>query len=118
MAPYVTRGQTVFVGGRPYLVAYHLPAAGLNLGMLLQAVATKTPAAAALNEETTVPLTLLDLTNIGHLDDIQLFDLKAEIAESENLVKMIANAIKSDSGKPAPSPSSPPKGEATKPKTE
>ena len=54
---YVTQGRTVSASGQVYLVAYHLPSAGLDLSLLLQALATKTPpAAAVLTSENPFPL--------------------------------------------------------------
>jgi hypothetical protein len=116
---YVTRGQTVSIGDRSYLVAYHLPAGGLDLATLLQAVISKSPpTAAVLSEESSLQLSLLELKNLATLDDIRPFDMSLEIRESENVAKMVANALKTESGKPASSPATPPKGEPSKPAPE
>jgi hypothetical protein len=98
---YVTKGQTVSIGGRTYLVAYHLPAIGLDLGMLLKAAATKAPPTAlALSADSTVPLSLLDTGSIGTIDDVRAFDLPAEIASSEKAIRALADLIKSQSPDP------------------
>ena len=92
---YLTKGQTVVANGRTYLVAYHLPAFGLDLGALLQALAAKTaPTSAALNADTALPLSLLDLQTIGSLDDVRAFDMQAEIAESEKAIRMATELLK------------------------
>lgn len=106
---YVTKGQTVVANGKTYLVAYHLPAFGLDIGALLQALAAKTsPAAAVLNADTSLPLSLLDLQSVGSLDDVRLFDAQAEIAESEKALRMASELLKSQGGSSAgnaPAPS-------------
>ena len=107
---YLTKGQTVRAEGRVYLVAYSLPGGGLDLPALIQALATKSPPAmTTLTAETTLPLSLLDVKSIGTLDDIQAFDLKREIAESEKLLQTVANALKNAGGeeKKATEPATP-----------
>jgi hypothetical protein len=112
---YVTKGQTVVANGRTYLLAYHLPAFGLDFGALLQALAAKTPpTSAALNPETVLPLSLLDLQTIGSLDDVRVFDLQAEIAESEKAIRLAAGLLKSQGGGSSTSESKPPKSESDK----
>jgi hypothetical protein len=92
---YVTRGQTVSAGGQIYLVAYHLPNTGLDLNGLLQAVAIgKPPQPAVLTPETVLPLALLDLRTVGSLNDVRVFDLKAEIAESEATARRVGLLFK------------------------
>ena len=96
---YVTKGQTVSANGQVYLVAYHLPGGGLDLPTLLQSMATKSPPpASVLTPETTLPLSLLDVKTTGTLDDIRVFDMKREIADSEKLFQTIVSAIKASSG--------------------
>lgn len=96
---YVTKGQTVGLHGRTYLVAYHLPAFGVDVGALLQALAAKTaPSAAVLSPESTLPLSLLDLQSVGNLDDIRIFDMQGEIAESEKAIRLATELFKSQSG--------------------
>jgi len=92
---YLTLGQTASTGGQIYLIAYHLPNTGLDLNMLSQAVATgRPPEPAVLAPETVLPLALLDLRTVGSLDDVRVFDLKAEIAESEANARMIGLLFK------------------------
>ncbi len=96
---YVTRGQTASAHGQTYLIAYHLPTAGLDLGLLLQAVATKTPpAGAALTPESTLSLSLLDVRAIGSLEDASAFDLKRELTQSDNMVKALTALLKAGEG--------------------
>jgi hypothetical protein len=96
---YVTKGQTVVTHGRTYIVAYHLPAFGLDIGGLLQALAAKTPpTSAALHADTLLPLSLLDLQSLGSLDDVSVFDMQAEIADSEKAIRIASELLKSQSG--------------------
>ncbi len=92
---YLTQGQTASAGGQTYLIAYHLPNTGLDLNMLVQAVAMGKPLQpSVLTPETLVPLALLDLRTVGSLDDVRVFDLKTEIAESEANAKTIGLLFK------------------------
>jgi len=96
---YVTKGQTASAHGQTYLIAYHLPAAGLDLGMLLQAVATKTPpTAAVLNPESALSLSFLDLRMVGSLEDVSAFDMKREISDTESAVKALSGLLKAGEG--------------------
>jgi len=96
---YLTKGRTASSHGRSYLVAYHLANAGLDLHMLLQAVATKTPPAeAVLTPESTLSLSLLDVRTIGSLEDVSAFDIKREINDSENAVKALTALLKAGEG--------------------
>ena len=102
---YLTKGQTVSVNDRVYLIAYHMPAGGLNVQALIESLATKTPPAApTLGAETTIPLSLLDLESVGSLDDVRAFDVKTEIAESEKLFKAISTALSAAGGSSAKAP--------------
>jgi hypothetical protein len=96
---YLTKGQTVSALGQVYLVAYRMPGSGLDFPALIQALATKAPPqVTTLTPETELPLSLLDVPNLGSLDDIRAFDLKREIAESEKLTQTIGSALKAASG--------------------
>ena len=96
---YVTKGQTTSSHGRTYLISYHLPTAGLDLTMLLQAVATKTPpTAAVLTPESTLSLSLLDVRIIGSLEDVSVFDMQREIIQNENALKALTNLLKAGEG--------------------
>jgi hypothetical protein len=96
---YVKKGETVTAQGRAYLVAYHLPVAGLDIGKLLQAVASKAaPSGAALTPETNLPLSLLDLQSIGSIEDVTPFDAQAAVTESEQALRALADLVKSQSG--------------------
>jgi hypothetical protein len=92
---YLTTGQTVSVNDQVYLVAYHVPGAGLDIPTLLQAAATKSlPTAGVLTPGSVLPLTLLDVKSIGSLEDIRVFDMQYEIAESEKLASAMAAVVK------------------------
>jgi hypothetical protein len=96
---YLTKGETESAGGQTYLVAYGIPGNGLQLSGLVQALVSQTPPVpATLSTETTLSLALLDLKSVGSLDDIRVFDLKREIAESEKAAQAIAAALKSAAG--------------------
>jgi len=104
---YVTKGQTASANGQVYLVAYHLPSAGLDLNLLLQAVATKTPpTSAVLTPESTLPLSLLAVRAAGSLEDVRPFDAKWEIDESAKAAKALSTLLKGDEG--AKKPAKPP----------
>ncbi len=103
---YVTQGQIASTPGHSYLVAYHLPSAGLDIGKLLQVVATKAPpAAAVLTLDTPLPLSLLELDTVGSIEDVRPFDASAEITESENALRVFQELLKGQSqGEPKKSP--------------
>ncbi len=102
---YVTQGQTASFGGQVYLIAYHLPSSGLDLNMLLQAVAAKQPPQPAVfTPETVLPLALLDLRTVGSIDDVRAFDLKVEIAESEANARLIGLLFKALAAPPKEPP--------------
>jgi len=101
---YVTRGQTVSANGQTYLVAYILPSTALNLNTLLQAVATKTPPEMqVLTPESSLSLSLLNVRSIASIEDVRAFDMKSEIAQSQEAAKKLADLIKAaaEAGKPA-----------------
>jgi hypothetical protein len=96
---YVTQGRTASANEQTYLIAYHLPLAGLDLSILLQAIAAKTPPeAAALTPESTLGLSLLNVRAIGSLEDVSPFDLKRELSQSENAIKALTALLKSSEG--------------------
>jgi hypothetical protein len=96
---YVTRGQTASAHGQTYLVAYHLPMAGLDLSALLQAVATKTPPTnAVLTPDSSLSLSLLDVRAISGFDDVRAFDAQREITESEQAFKALLTLLKGGDG--------------------
>jgi len=101
---YVTRGQTVSANGQTYLAAYILPSTALNLNTLLQAVATKTlPKMQVLTPESSLSLSLLNVRSIASIEDVRAFDMKSEIAQSQEAAKKLADLIKAaaEAGKPA-----------------
>jgi len=92
---YLTTGQTVSVNDQVYLVAYHVPGAGLDIPALLQVAVTKSlPTAGVLTPDSVLPLSLLDVKSIGSLEDIRIYDMQYEIAESEKLARAMAAVLK------------------------
>jgi hypothetical protein len=104
---YVTKGQTVSVNGQAYLVAYHLPSTAMDLTTLLQAAATKTmPELQVLTPESSLRLSLLNVRDIVSIEDVRVFDMKWEIAQSQEAAQKLINLIKaaSEGAKPAKTP--------------
>jgi hypothetical protein len=114
---YVTKGQTVSVNGQAYLVAYRLPSTGMDLITVLLAVATKTqPEMQVLTPESSLRLSLLNVRDIGSIEDVRVFDMKWEIAQSQeaaqkliNLLKAASEAAKAAKKPPAENPQKPEK---------
>jgi len=108
---YVTKGLTVSVDGRTYLVAYRLPTTTLDLNSMLQALATKTlPEAQVLTPESSLRLSLLNVQGVGSIEDVRVFDMTWEIAQSQEAAQKLANLIKAMAAKP-PQAGNPPKPE-------
>lgn len=101
---FITKGQVIPGGSAQlFLVAYHLPAHGLDLGTLLQAAATKSaPKDGTLTKETVLRLCLLELKSITSLEDIRVFDMNQEIEFSAQAAKALENMFKQQEqgGKP------------------
>jgi hypothetical protein len=114
---YVTKGQVVSVSDQIFLVAYHLPSGGLDLGVLLQAAATKAPPKTdVLTPETPLRLCYLNLRSISGLEGVREFDMAQEIAASEKAAKALETMFKQQeaSAKPSGQPANQPKPEANK----
>lgn len=79
---YYTKGQTETVGSETVIIAYRVQweRSGSN---------TQKPDFPKLTPETVLALSLLNLRNVGSLNDIRLFDLKQEIEEHERMLKGI-----------------------------
>ena len=110
---YLTKGSTLATEGRTYLIAYHLPATGLDLAALVQTAVTKSPsAAAALTPDSAIPLSLLDAASIGAIEDVRPFDMAAELADAQKSASILSELIKSQSSNsnsaPAAKPASKP----------
>lgn len=103
---YVTKGQTVSASGQTYLVAYRLPSTALDMNSLLQTMATKTPPELPiLTPESSLRLSLLNVQAIGSIEDVRAFDMKWEIAQSQEAAQKLANLLKaSEAAKPAKPP--------------
>ncbi len=95
---YVTKGQTVSVNGQAYLVAYHLPSTAMDLITVLLAVATKTlPEMQILTPESSLRLSLLNVRDIASIEDVRVFDMKWEIAQSQEAAQKLINLLKAAS---------------------
>jgi hypothetical protein len=91
----ITRGQTVSAAGQTYLVAYLLPNKTLNLNILLQAMATKTPPEIqVLTPESSLRLSLLNVQAIVAIEDVRAFDLSWEITQSKEAAQKLLNLLK------------------------
>jgi hypothetical protein len=102
---YLTKGQTVSVHGQDYLVAYRLPNQDLDWRALLLAMATKTlPKVEVLTPESPVRLSLLNLQAVTILEDVSVFDMKAEIARSQEAAQKLADLLKAMATPPAKAP--------------
>lgn len=86
---YYTQGQTVKVAEETYVIAYRLPATGegLNFRNLIESTfsmgCTEASLPIKLTPETSLSLSLLNLRTIGSLNDVRVFNLKEEVAASE-----------------------------------
>lgn len=97
---YLTKGELVTVATRKFLVAYRIPSDSLDLPKLLQAAALKTPPSTmVLTPDSEARLCLLDLEHLSSLEDIQPFDLKREIAESEKARDLLQSILKAEAEK-------------------
>jgi hypothetical protein len=102
---YVTRGQTVSASGQTYLVVYPLPGTAMDLASLLRAALTKIPPVEEiLTPETALRLSLLDVRTMACLEDVRVFDMDWEIAQSQEAAKKLANLIKAMAEANAPKP--------------
>jgi hypothetical protein len=99
------RGQPVSANGQSYLVAYLLAGKAIDMASLLQAALTKSPLAVEiLTPETTLRLSLLDIQAIAGIEDVRVFDMNEEIAQSQDAAKKLANLIKAMAEASAPRP--------------
>ena len=105
---YLTKGQTVSADGQKYLVAYRLPGTALDLSAVLQAVATKVlPSVQMLTPESVLRLSLLNVRGIDSIEDVREFDMKSEIAQSQEAAQKLTNLLKAaDTPNPDKAPES------------
>ena len=105
---YLTKGQTVSANGQTYLVGYRLPGTALDLSAVLQAMATKAlPSAQVLTPESALRLSLLNVRGIDSIEDVREFDMKSEIAQSQEAAQKLTNLLKAtDTPNPGKTPES------------
>jgi len=86
---YYTQGKTVKVADETYVIAYRLPSTGqgLNMRTLMETTfsmgCTESSLPVQLKPETSLSLALLNIRTIGSLNDVRPFNLKEELAASE-----------------------------------
>ena len=86
---YYTQGQTVTIDSETYVIAYRLSpqGKGLNFRSLIEKTlgngCDESSIANQLTSETNLTLSLLNLRTIGSLNDIRTFNLKEELAASQ-----------------------------------
>lgn len=83
---YYTQGQTLTLGKQKYLVVYRPKGSNLTLTDLIKSGRNNTSPESliqTLTPETQLVLSLINLSKIDSLQDIQPFDLQQEIRESK-----------------------------------
>ncbi|MDE2126242.1 MAG: hypothetical protein KGJ62_06610 [Armatimonadetes bacterium] len=80
---YYTKGDTVKVGGDPYLIAWHAHLPAIDLAKLQQFNPLKPQFNPPLTGDTTIYLSLINLHTAGALADVHAFDLQREVQASE-----------------------------------
>lgn len=109
---YYTQGQTVSMGKQKYLVVYRPEGSKLTLTELIRSNRNTSPESLikALTPESRLVLSLINLSKIDSLQDIQPFDLQQEIRESKQVLPKKSEATQQPSASPkptiAPSPDS------------
>lgn len=85
---YYTQGQTITLGKQKYLVAYRPEGSGMTLTELIKDSRNRAPESLikALTPDTPLVLSLINLSKIESLQDIQPFDLQKEIRESKQAI--------------------------------
>lgn len=90
-AAYYTKGETVTVAGETFIVAYRAQPKGPSMAELMESGPTP-PTPEKLTAQTQLALSLLNLRAVASLNDIRVFNLEQELAESERLAKEAAEA--------------------------
>lgn len=82
---YYTQGQTITLGKQKYLVVYRPEGSSITLTELIKSGRNRPPESLikALTPNTPLVLSLINLSKIESLQDIQPFDLQKEIRESK-----------------------------------
>ncbi|MBW4554283.1 MAG: hypothetical protein KME35_24740 [Aphanocapsa sp. GSE-SYN-MK-11-07L] len=77
---FYTQGKTVNVGSETFLVVYRVPGNGISLASLAKSSLTSEDSIPEVTPETALSLSLLNLSAVKNLGDIQIFDLEQELA--------------------------------------
>ncbi len=85
---YYTQGQTITLGKQKYLVVYRPEGSGMTLTELIKSGRNQPPESLfkALTPNTPLVLSLINLSKIESLQDIQPFDMQKEIRESKEAI--------------------------------
>lgn len=104
---YYTQGQTITLGKQKYLVVYRPEGSSLTLTALINSGRNTTPESLikALTPDTQLLPSLINLSKIESLQDIQPFDLQKEIRESKQALPKESKSI--EKPKTAPKPTNP-----------
>lgn len=104
---YYTQGQTITLGKQKYLVVYRPEGSNLTLRELIKSSRNTAPESLikALTPDTLLVPSLINLSKIESLQDIQSFNLQKEIRESKKALPKEPKSIKTP--KAAPKPISP-----------
>ncbi len=104
---YYTQGQTITLGKQKYLVVYRPEGSSLTLTALINSGRNTAPESLikALTPDTQLVPSLINLSKIESLQDIQPFDLQKEIRESKQASPKESKSI--EKPKTAPKPTNP-----------
>jgi hypothetical protein len=100
--PVYTQGQTVTLGGEPFLVVYRAPQKPLDMAAIMKAGPAggppDLPAPDPLKADTLLSMSLIRLRVIQSLNDVRPFNLEDELAESARAVEA-EKALRAELGK-------------------
>jgi hypothetical protein len=98
---FYTQGKTVSVGSETFLVVYRVPGNGISLASLYKSSLKSENSIPEITPETSLSLSLLNLSAVKNLGDIQIFDLEQELA-NYRLQREALNQGNHDSDQPNP----------------
>ena len=101
---YYTQGNTVTLGEQQYLVVYRPEGSNISLTDLLQSSRKRPPESLgqALTPNSTIIPSLINLSQLGSLQDIQPFNLQKEIRESKQVLPKQPEKTKKLPSSPTP----------------
>ncbi len=77
---FYTQGKTAKVGSETFLVVYRIPGNGISLASLYKSSLKPENSIPEVTSETSLSLSLLNLSAVKNLGDIQIFNLEQELA--------------------------------------